>query len=113
MLPQIKTSPRKAEGQTDSQIEDRHMNKQINTKRLMLVLCRVALIFRVRSAQKLTLSDGVLLRRLGLLVLLYSAYLTVWTAMAPPDIEEARTSDDLKFTRCVENWFDFTVIFGK
>ncbi|CAH3041041.1 unnamed protein product [Pocillopora meandrina] len=73
---------------------------------------KVALIFRVRSAQKLALSDGVLLRRLGLLVLLYSAYLTVWTAMAPPDIEEARTSDDLKFTRCVENWFDFTVIFA-
>ena len=88
------------------------MEREINTRRLMLVLCRVAIIFQVRSAQRLALSDGVLLRRLGLLVLLYSAYLTVWTAMAPPDIEVARTSHDLKFTRCVENWFDITFIFG-
>ena len=74
---------------------------------------RVALIFRVRSAQKLALSDGVLLKRLCLLVLLYSSYLTGWTAMQPPFIETAMTADDLKYERCVENWFDLTIIFGK
>ena len=74
---------------------------------------RVALIFRVRSAQKLALSDGVLLKRLCLLVLLYSSYLTVWTVIQPPSTETAMTSNDLKYERCVENWFDLTVIFGK
>ena len=76
-------------------------------------LCRVALIFRVRSAQKLALSDGVLLRRLCLLVLLYCSYLTAWTAFHPPLVETARTSGDLKYERCVENWFNLTLIFGK
>lgn len=28
-------------------------------------------------------------------------------------METARTSDDLKYKRCVENWFDLTVTFGK
>jgi len=32
--------------------------------------------------------------------------------MQPPSIETAMTSDDLKYERCVENWFDHTVIFG-
>lgn len=90
----------------------RHIGFVLVYGSLALKTWRVAIIFQVRSAQRLALSDRVLLRRLGLLVLLYSAYLTVWTAMAPPDIEVARTSDDLKFTRCVENWFDFTVIFA-
>lgn len=77
------------------------------------VTYRVALIFRVRSAQKLALSDGVLLKRLFLLVVLYSSYLTVWTVMQPPSTETAMTSNDLKYERCVENWFDLTIIFGK
>ena len=79
----------------------------------MFIINRVALIFRVRSAQKLALSDGVLLKRLCLLVLLFSSYLTVWTVMRPPSVETVMTSDDLKYERCVENWFDLTVIFGK
>ena len=33
--------------------------------------------------------------------------------MQPPRIETAMTSDDLKYERCVENWFDLTIIFGK
>ena len=33
--------------------------------------------------------------------------------MQPPSIETAMTSDGLKYERCVENWFDHTVIFGK
>ena len=33
--------------------------------------------------------------------------------MQPPSIETAMTSDYLKYERCVENWFDHTVIFGK
>ena len=73
----------------------------------------MALIFRVRSAQKLALTDGVLLRHLCLLVLLYCSYLTAWTALQPPLVETARTSNDLKYERCIENWFDHTLIFGK
>ena len=67
----------------------------------------------MRSAQKLALSDGVLFRRLCLLVLLYCSYLTAWTAFHPPVVETARTSGDLKYERCVENWFNLTLIFGK
>lgn len=33
--------------------------------------------------------------------------------MQPPIIETAVTADDLKYERCVENWFDLTIIFGK
>ena len=78
-----------------------------------VILFRVALIFRVRSAQKLALSDGVLLKRLCLLVFLYCGYLTAWTILRPPTVETARTSDDLKYERCIENWFDLTITFGK
>ena len=33
--------------------------------------------------------------------------------MQPPSTETAMTSNDLKYERCVENWFDLTIIFGK
>ena len=106
---------------TDKTTADKPTDRQINNAKnrfeylsmRTFVTNRVALIFRVRSAQKLALSDGVLLKRLCLLVLLYSSYLTVWTVMQPPSTETAMTSNDLKYERCVENWFDLTIIFGK
>lgn len=116
-----KTGRQKGRYHTDKKTTDKPTDRHIdNTKNRFeylnmhtFVTNRVALIFRVRSAQKLALSDGVLLKRLFLLVLLYSSYLTVWTVMQPPFTETAMTSNDLKYERCVENWFDLTIIFGK
>ena len=74
---------------------------------------RVVLIFRVRSARKLAITDSVLLRRLAVIVLLYTSYLTVWMVIQPPSIESSITADKLKYDRCSTSSFSHMILAGK
>ena len=71
------------------------------------------LIFRVRSARKMAITDSVLLRRLSAIVLLYSSYLTVWMVIQPPVVESSVTADKLKYERCTKGWFGYMILAGK
>lgn len=73
----------------------------------------MVLIFRVRSARKVAITDSVLLRRLSAIVLLYSSYLTVWMVIQPPSVEPGITADKRKYERCTKGWFGYIILAGK
>ena len=47
---------------------------------------RISVVFRVRSAQRIKISDTDLIKRLILIVLLFAAYLTVRMVVGPPRV---------------------------
>ena len=71
------------------------------------------MIFRVRSARKLAITDTVLLKRLSAIILLYLSYLTVWMVIQPPLIESSVTTDKLKYQRCSKGWLGNIILAGK
>ncbi len=61
---------------------------------------RISVIFRVRSARKVRITDANLIRKLGIVVLTFSGCLMIRTVLAPPKVITVRTGDDLKAYLC-------------
>lgn len=97
----------------------------------MRLFRRISVIFRVRSAKAVKITDASLLKRLGILCggewrlrvplqfqqHLYNAYqftaavgafLLIRTIVAPPVVVVGRTTDDLKAFLCKTDWWDHT-----
>ena len=51
-------------------------------------LCRISVVFRVRSAQRVKISDGDLIKRLLLITFVCAAYLTARTIAGTPRVAE-------------------------
>ncbi|XP_006610332.1 probable G-protein coupled receptor CG31760 [Apis dorsata] len=73
---------------------------------LMLKTWRISVIFRVKSAKAVKITDGSLLKRLGVIVMIFSVFLSIRTLVAPPVVIVARTADDLKAYLCRTDWWD-------
>ncbi|XP_076756301.1 metabotropic glycine receptor isoform X1 [Xylocopa sonorina] len=73
---------------------------------LMLKTWRISVIFRVKSAKAVKITDGSLLKRLGIIVMIFSVFLSIRTLVAPPVVIVARTADDLKAYLCRTDWWD-------
>ncbi|RZF34104.1 hypothetical protein LSTR_LSTR009745 [Laodelphax striatellus] len=73
---------------------------------LMLKTWRISVIFRVRSAKAVKITDVDLLKRVGVIVGVFSALLAIRTLVAPPHVIVARTADDLKAYLCNTDWWD-------
>ncbi|OXU29166.1 hypothetical protein TSAR_006034 [Trichomalopsis sarcophagae] len=73
---------------------------------LMLKTWRISVIFRVRSAKAVKITDVNLLKRLGIIVTVFSVFLGIRTLVAPPVVIVARTADDLKAYLCKTDWWD-------
>lgn len=67
---------------------------------------RISVIFRVKSAKAVKITDGSLLKRLGVIVMIFSVFLSIRTLVAPPVVIVARTADDLKAYLCRTDWWD-------
>jgi G protein-coupled receptor 158 len=63
-------------------------------------------IFRVRSAKAVKITDVDLLKRLGVILTIFSAFLVIRTLVAPPHVIVGRTADDLKAFLCRKDWWD-------
>lgn len=79
---------------------------------LMLKTWRISVIFRVRSAKAVKITDMDLIKRLGLIVGIFVLCLLIRTLVSPPIVIEALTSDDLKAFLCQSDWWDhsFTIL---
>ncbi|KAF6216618.1 hypothetical protein GE061_000962 [Apolygus lucorum] len=79
---------------------------------LMLKTWRISVIFRVRSAKAVKITDLDLLKRLGMIVAAFSVLLVIRTLVAPPKVIVGRTADDLKAFLCQTDWWDhsFTIL---
>ncbi|XP_063239014.1 uncharacterized protein LOC134540286 [Bacillus rossius redtenbacheri] len=73
---------------------------------LMLKTWRISVIFRVRSAKAVRITDADLLKRLGAVVGVCGVLLLVRTLVAPPRVVVGRTADDLKAYLCRTDWWD-------
>lgn len=68
--------------------------------------CRISVIFRVRSAKAVKITDASLIKRLAILCGCVSVALLVRTIVAPPGVVVRRTADDLKAFLCHTDWWD-------
>ncbi|XP_055837050.1 uncharacterized protein LOC129905573 isoform X3 [Episyrphus balteatus] len=75
---------------------------------LMLKTWRISVIFRVRSAKAVKITDAALLRRLGVICGVIGICLLVRTLVSPPIVVVKRTADDLKAFLCKTDWWDYT-----
>ncbi|XP_041975014.1 probable G-protein coupled receptor 158 [Aricia agestis] len=73
---------------------------------LMLKTWRISVIFQVRSAKAVKISDMYLLRRIGVIVGVACVLLAIRTLVAPPTVIVGRTKDDLKAYLCNTDWWD-------
>lgn len=64
------------------------------------------MIFQVRSARAVKISDMYLLRRIGVIVGAACVLLSIRTLVAPPAVIVGRTKDDLKAYLCDTDWWD-------
>lgn len=67
---------------------------------------RISVIFRVRSAKAVKITDLNLMKRLGIIVAVFSVLLMIRTLVAPPIVIVGRTADDLKAFLCRTDWWD-------
>ena len=79
---------------------------------LWLLLLRVSLTYRVKSAHKLKLTDQQLLSWMMPIIFVMAVYLGAWTLSAPPHGETVLTGT-MKFTQCSYNWWDHSLAIGK
>lgn len=70
--------------------------------------CRISVIFRVRSAKAIKITDASLIKKLSLLCGFVSVFLLIRTLVSPPDVIVGRTADNLKAFLCKTDWWDHT-----
>ncbi|KAL1462239.1 hypothetical protein WDU94_014091, partial [Cyamophila willieti] len=73
---------------------------------LMLKTWRISVIFRVRSAKAVKITDLDLLKRLGAILTIFAMALLIRTLVAPPKVIVGRTADNLKAYLCQTDWWD-------
>lgn len=69
---------------------------------------RISVIFRVRSAKAIKITDASLIKKLSLLCGFVSVALLIRTLVSPPDVIVGRTADNLKAFLCKTDWWDHT-----
>lgn len=74
---------------------------------------RISVIFRVRSAKAVKITDASLIKKLGLLCGFVSVALLIRTLVSPPDVIVGRTADNLKAFLCKTDWWDHTFTSSK
>lgn len=83
---------------------------KINGFLTIFIYCifRISVIFRVRSAKAVKITDAALLKRLGVICGCIGIGLLIRTVVAPPLVVVGRTADDLKAYLCKTDWWDHT-----
>lgn len=74
---------------------------------------RISVIFRVRSAKAVKITDLDLIKRLGIIVSIFAVFLTIRTIVGPPHVIVAKTADDLKAYICETDWWDHVFTASK
>ena len=70
----------------------------ISHSEFVFCVFRISVVFRVRSAQRIKISDADLIKRLVIIVMLFAAYLSVRMVVGRPRVVKGTTSSDLLTT---------------
>lgn len=76
-------------------------------------LYRISVIFRVRSAKAVKITDLDLMKRLGIIVGIFAALLVIRTLVSPPIAVVSYTAQDLKAWLCQSDWWDHSFTISK
>lgn len=92
-------------------VENMEVNKIQNFKNpiikyLTFDIFRISVIFQVKSAKAVKITDASLLKRLGVLCLCTSILLLLRTFLSAPHVVVKKTADDLKAFICKTDWWD-------
>lgn len=79
----------------------------------VFLICRISVIFRVKSAQKIKLTDRHLLQRLAPILALYVVYLLAWSLAGPSHVIQMKMPGNLKFDECSIDWWDHAILICK
>jgi len=88
----------------------RHIGFGLGFTSLLLKTWRISVIFRVKSAQKIKLTDRHLLQRLAPILALYAVYLLAWSLAGPSHVIKMKMPGDLKFDECSIDWWDHAIL---
>ena len=91
----------------------RMMHSEDRNFSAIFFFCRISVIFRVKSAQKIKLTDRHLLQRLAPILALYVVYLLAWSLAGPSHVVEMKMPGDLKFHECSFDWWDHAILICK
>ncbi|KAJ8302765.1 hypothetical protein KUTeg_019161 [Tegillarca granosa] len=84
----------------------REIGFSISYGALLLKTWRISVVFRVRSAQRVKISDTDLIKRLLLVIFVFVAYLTARTIAGTPTVIEGKHVNGLKAFQCSSDWWD-------
>ncbi|KAK2175881.1 hypothetical protein NP493_697g01005 [Ridgeia piscesae] len=85
----------------------RELGFSISYGALLLKTWRISVVFRVRSAQRIKISDTDLIKRLALIVLIFGAYLSVRMVIGRPQIVNGVHSNGLRTKQCSWDVWDY------
>ena len=71
------------------------------------------MVFKVKSARKVNLSDKILAQRFLPILSVAAAYLAAWTAVGTPEVVWRVNSSELKFKDCSSTFWGIVVHVGK
>ncbi|XP_069112828.1 metabotropic glycine receptor-like [Argopecten irradians] len=91
----------------------REIGFSISYGALLLKTWRISVVFRVRSAQRVKISDADLIKRLLIIIFICAAYLTARTIAGTPRVIEGRNVDDLKAFQCSADWWDHSAAIAE
>ncbi|XP_041454356.1 probable G-protein coupled receptor CG31760 [Lytechinus variegatus] len=74
---------------------------------LLLKTWRISVVFRVRSAARVRITDMDLIKRLGLIIAVSLFYLIVRTVVSAPTVEIGESLHGLKAYQCSYDWWDY------
>lgn len=68
------------------------------------------MIYRVKSAQKIKLTDRQLSQRLAPILALYIVYLLAWSLAKSSHVIEMKMTGGLRFEECSVDWWDHAIL---
>ncbi|KAL5021248.1 hypothetical protein ScPMuIL_000403 [Solemya velum] len=91
----------------------REIGFSISYGALLLKTWRISVVFRVRSAQRVKISDSNLIKRLLLIVSVFAAYTTARTIAGTPRVIEGKHVTGLKAFQCSSDWWDHSAAIAE
>ncbi|XP_052061288.1 probable G-protein coupled receptor 158 [Mytilus californianus] len=91
----------------------REIGFSISYGALLLKTWRISVVFRVRSAQRVKISDTDLIKRLLLIIFVFAAFLTARTIAGPPQVVEGKHYNELKAFQCSADWWDHSAAIAE
>ncbi|XP_060594332.1 probable G-protein coupled receptor CG31760 [Ruditapes philippinarum] len=91
----------------------REIGFSISYGALLLKTWRISVVFRVRSAQRIKISDTDLIKRLIIISLLFAVYSVARTVAGTPRVVQGKHVSGLKAFQCSSDWWDHSAAIAE